>query len=689
MSKTERREVYTTREVRTLSPQTRTLSNQNLSEFDNNLDHLLEDLQSTVSRPGSSLGNANAYRETTRTSYAGKGDSHTRVQHLTAANPTTIVTDDPAYNFKPGETLKSVKIIKEDYGTINMRATSPEHTRMKSNINKLDSLLDDLQHARQDAGVNPGLLESANSRNVKKTVQRELVYDSDSSSRNRRAGSVEREIVFNDGTYGDLRRQQPSPNRSGTMQSSKSYNYSTERVNTLTPKRTEVVETINPEINPNVLAQLDPTLLPPANTKVTTTIKTYTYEIPGTGYPSAVSPKLSETVYSSNPSTPSQSFAYNKIENSSTSNVTNYPAGGLGGYIRPVSPNPSGYSKQIETTTTRNVNSDGRPILGFESPSLTRKTYSHEENNTSRQITDYPYQRSPRSPKPKEKQVHIYNETTTTNNINHPGGQNGYPSNRYPEGSPATRHHTYIHETNTTNVSRNNGYPPYQDGGYPSRPNGDTTIIYKQDSTTNNNYEGPRHPYTETFDPKNVPPYGNKPPGDNVNVVYKYSTTHTSSNNYRGHPNEDSEPLLHPRPFPTGPGDRIDGPPKKLDQLMAEIGREPPNNAYNAGYTAKQAEMQHKKEVDKLTEASQKKVDVKDLPKSKNIAGPPVYYPPGHEMFSHKEEAGGYRAEGGMMKESGKYKYEESSKSKTKSSSGMAVVPVCLPLCCGLPCVIL
>lgn len=51
--------------------------------------------------------------------------------------------------FQPGETLKSVKIMKEDYGTINMRATSPEQTRMQSNINKLDSLLDDLQHARQ------------------------------------------------------------------------------------------------------------------------------------------------------------------------------------------------------------------------------------------------------------------------------------------------------------------------------------------------------------------------------------------------------------------------------------------------------------------------------------------------------------------------------------------------------------
>lgn len=43
--------------------------------------------------------------------------------------------------------------------------------------------------------------------------------------------------------------------------------------------------------------------------------------------------------------------------------------------------------------------------------------------------------------------------------------------------------------------------------------------------------------------------------------------------------------------------------------------------------------------------------------------------------------------QGGWQKESARYEYEASS--KTKSSSGKAVVPVCLPLCCALPCVIM
>lgn len=54
-------------------------------------------------------------------------------------------------------------------------------------------------------------------------------------------------------------------------------------------------------------------------------------------------------------------------------------------------------------------------------------------------------------------------------------------------------------------------------------------------------------------------------------------------------------------------------------------------------------EIQRKEKRDLSTEVQKK--DIKDLPKTKNIAGPAVYYPPNHEMFAHKEESGGYRAE--------------------------------------------
>lgn len=108
-----------------------------------------------------------------------------------------------------------------------------------------------------------------------------------------------------------------------------------------------VVETPVPDIDPEVLAHLDPNLHPPGlnivqvtkpsssslcwnnagNTKVTTTIKTYTYEIPGSGnYPTKVREdttineqyldKLEKYAYSPNDTitTPSKSFVYNKVD---------------------------------------------------------------------------------------------------------------------------------------------------------------------------------------------------------------------------------------------------------------------------------------------------------------------------------------------------------------------------------------
>lgn len=44
---------------------------------------------------------------------------------------------------------------------------------------------------------------------------------------------------------------------------------------------------------------------------------------------------------------------------------------------------------------------------------------------------------------------------------------------------------------------------------------------------------------------------------------------------------------------------------------------------------------------------------------------------------------------GGMYKAKAKYEYEAKSKSKHKESSGKAVVPVCLPVCCAMPCTIM
>ncbi|XP_068247122.1 LOW QUALITY PROTEIN: uncharacterized protein [Palaemon carinicauda] len=77
---------------------------------------------------------------------------------------------------------------------------------------------------------------------------------------------------------------------------------------------------------------------------------------------------------------------------------------------------------------------------------------------------------------------------------------------------------------------------------------------------------------------------------------------------------------------------------------------------------------------------------------TKNKAGPPVYYPPGHELFHEtmhtmtlKESGRRGKAKWRMERASG---YKESS-SSSETKGGMTMVPVCLPLCCGAACVLM
>ena len=77
---------------------------------------------------------------------------------------------------------------------------------------------------------------------------------------------------------------------------------------------------------------------------------------------------------------------------------------------------------------------------------------------------------------------------------------------------------------------------------------------------------------------------------------------------------------------------------------------QPPNSSLNAGYNAHELELAKQKKVDTLKQQAEdleQRKESKDLHRTRNITGPPVYYPPGHEMFAKKEEAsaGGWRAE--------------------------------------------
>lgn len=343
---------------------------------------------------------------------------------------------------------------------------------------------------------------------------------------------------FDLGTYGDitrLRQSSPSPTRSNTSTLSKQT-----KVTNLQSYPLEVQETIAPDINPEVLAHLDPHLLPSGNTKVTTTIKTYTYEIPGSNVSTTEKESYNYSSLNRSQTTPSKSFVYSKNESAAESaakysnkessrdfeeRIYKEYSSSAPPYQKPSSPLSSDHTLIKETITTRNY----QP--GY-SPELQRR-------------------------EPHGKPTYVYNETTTTKNY-----QNEYPygNNEPINYQPECRTHTLTKQTQTNNVE----YPPNQ-----------SAILCKQESHTTNKYSsGDGFPSRDVeIINTNRPPYSGKPTQkEPVNISYQYKSHSSTMNNFRGEFEEEKEPLLHPQPFPKD-GEEFEV-PKKVDQLMATIGNE-------------------------------------------------------------------------------------------------------------------
>ncbi|CAH2006671.1 unnamed protein product [Acanthoscelides obtectus] len=560
----ERNEYKEVKIMRSGSPIRNTYSsNQNLAQFDSNLDYLLEDLQNSVSRPGSSLGHhTNSLNRLTK-----------------SANPLTEYSSDDAYTYKSPDGREKVHSYKKEkyiYGKTTSDSGYSDASRTQNSINQLDTLLNDLQQVKKSEFSETFNAHSLEPRQTSRTLERMEHHERKEhreDSLNRRNYEYKEESAMH---------RPVSPGALSNASRTSTLSKKTE-VKNIHSYPLEVRETVVPDIEPEVLAHLDPKLRPPGNTKVTTTIKTYTYEIPGSGdYPTNLSTQTQEDtshVYSPNTSitTPSKSFVYNKVENK-------------------------------ENTTT------------YRSPTPTYKLRKDEYYEEKTVTDNYrPYE------KPAPPGGVVVKETITTTNY-----QPGYS----PELNPPTRGQTYMYNETTTTKNVENGRP-------------------------------------------------NEP----ININYSYKSTESSKNVWKG---EDSQPLLQPHRFPTD--ERVDGPPKKLDELMATIGNEPPTSPLNVGFVAHEKEVVHQKKIDTLKRQAEEANDMqkKEVLPSKNVSGPPVYYPPGHEMFAKKEESSaGWRAQGEYGKASGKYEYGSESNSKTKTKQGAAVIPVCLPLCCGLPCTLL
>lgn len=321
-------------------------------------------------------------------------------------------------------------------------------------------------------------------------------------------------------------------------------------------------------------------IMPPPGTKVTTTVRTYTYEIPGETVPS---PTNQTVVYKSSSHNNTLRSNHNTIDRSGpperdtewiyrnethNTNSTNYLPDNTPRFPdtldRPT-PRPGKnvtYISETYNTNTTNNTIDGPefdrpfPVPSQQSPPM------HQEPPVNKTIV---YKRNVR-------------DTTTTSYPN--GGPNHRPTspvNGYPHSPPNTNIEIYNEDITTNNHllpangGRNyplNGLPP----GHPDGPK--TTYYYKHESTntTNRRYgppgsaNSPRHnePPAALL-PVNDAPYPREP----GTVTYKYSSQTTSRNVHNG-PDE-TDNLLKPFPPVQGPRPITASAPQRLEDLLSNF----------------------------------------------------------------------------------------------------------------------
>ncbi|XP_075165061.1 uncharacterized protein LOC142237592 [Haematobia irritans] len=406
---------------------------------------------------------------------------------------------------------------------------------------------------------------------------------------------------------------------------------------------------------------LNDDILPVPGTKVTTTVRTYTYEIPANA-PLPTSNTLSRKIH------------YNTIQTNETNNVVQ---------PHPVHTIPQTVVYNTESYSTLNKGHD-KP-----SPAVTNLNYEvreHYETNTVRNNTLplHPRNQHPVSPgEPSNTIVYNVHNTTTTTNTERPGYSPHSPNNQSPIYGPGphspsphgphhgpTTHH-YIFKETTNTVNNVHGGP----GGPPNEP------MLTPKHNTPNTLNRPSGGYPPNGSP-GYPPNGGTPvyPANghppNTTITYNYSSTTT--NNRRGPDYGSPSTPLPPAPFP------VDGvnanPPQRVDELMQSFG-------HADAVDRPDLNTPRKREIETAVASPNQQ----QIP-SVNRAGRDIYYPPGHEMMLTKRQemhASGSQAGGRWAKGSGMYEYESGSRSKTTTKSGGAMVPVCLPLCCAMPCSIM
>lgn len=278
-------------------------------------------------------------------------------------------------------------------------------------------------------------------------------------------------------------------------------------------------------------------ILPVPGTKVTTTVRTYTYEIPSN------TPNNSNTL--------------------SRKNLTyNTPRDG----VVDAMPIPRSVGPQTVIYNTESYTNLGGGQL--EKPPLTNQNYElreHYETNTIRH-TD--------GPNPQQKQI--------LPPTDHPGTQIEYNIHNYQTTENTTERTTYP----PTNVR--GPYPTTPTGPYLNNAPGQRPIthqyIYKETTNTINSIPQGGPPDGRLNEPivvypkypVNAGPYPRPHPDPSNTINYSYTTTtSTTGPNRRGPDYNTPSPTLPPAPFPLDGGQYpiTSNPPQRVEDLMESLGQ--------------------------------------------------------------------------------------------------------------------
>lgn len=551
------------------------------------------------------------------------------------------------------------------YGNIGDSNTSFSDNSSK-NIDQLDALLEDLKNERQI------------------TRERDLL-----------AASTNNNIIDNSEPYGtitkttrvvktsqhpsDIRSYSPTGYNTSTLNTVKSYNSSLKREgynhDTFIPSSSlpastydsrkqvyenkqllndvEIVPAVSTSTNKEIETDLkniglSGEILPLPGTKVTTTVRTYTYEIPG------------DAISTTNTLSRNHNIQYQKYSQNETNNM-----------LLPQSHTPT----NLPSTVTYNTESYSTLNKNIERPIVQSNTYEeheHREANSLRAANTPIQNNHPTVNERVTKNKIVYNINAMENDHSVETGQ------RYIQNSPISGP---VHSSPRTPPS-SYGVPPVTN-----------RYFYKETSNTINTINGPglnnELPFKPSSNEIKMVPVNHPTHSDNSYMpygtpkttthMYKY-TSDTTTNTTHDHISPNS--TLPPAPFPVDGFDNLKAnPPQKVEELMQSFG-----NADTVDKT--DVEVPHRKREVETAIASSTPPPIPSV----NRAGKEVYYPPGHDtMLTRREEmyASGAQGGGRWAKGSGMYEYESGSKSKTKTKTGGAMVPVCLPLCCAMPCSIM